>query len=832
MTEATVPPCVRGVAEVDPDDLRRYGGKAAGLARMAAAGLAIPPAFVISTDGYRAFRGAGGTLPRALLDEVRAAVGRLEQATGKAFASPSPGRPPLLVSVRSGAAISMPGMMDTVLNLGLDAAGAARLAELTGSAAFVVDTWLRYWRMFADTVLDLDGAGIAERVEPAAAAARVGSGAAAFEALEQAIVAELRAEGEEPGTAPMQHLEAAIGAVFRSWNSKRAVAYRDHHGIPHDLGTAVTVQAMVFGNLDGDSGSGVAFTRDPNTGEAALYGEYLTGRQGEDLVAGTHTPIDLADPDGMAAPLREALERSGRTLEGLYRDAVDIEFTVESGRLYLLQVRAAKRTAAAALRIATDMVREGALTQAQALARVSGEQLRKLLRPVFDPAALGRARVLAQGLGSSPGQAHGAAVLDSDRAAERAARGEAVVLIRPVTSPQDIRGMLAASGIVTAKGGALSHAAVVSRALDKPCVVGCGALDVDPAGARFAVGGESFDEGAAISVDGATGRLYAGAIPMQVSNSQVAEVERLLGWADAVSGAALWAASRSAADIAESARARPPGIGVIALTDLLIASGDIDRFIALLAALGDGGPIAGIEAEIAGLVQQSCAPAVAAASGLPLHIRLPRVSSDRARRLVENWGELPPRLFLPLGSPAYVRAMLRGIGGAGSEAAAHGQITALIGGVTDARELERFAEEVSRCAGLRAGAMVQNIAALHACGSLAAVPGTELWIDASELIRTLYGFPTEVIEARDALRDYTAEGSIPLDPLVELGPLLAGMVEAAGKAAGARVGIDGTGCPPEILKGFYGAGFRVFSVAHPRRDEMRLQLGQAAAGGA
>ena len=829
MTEAGNPLYVRDIAEVDPSDLRRYGGKAAGLARMAAAGLAIPPAFVISTDGYRAFRDAGGTLPHALLDEVRAAVGRLEQATGKGFAATSPANPPLLVSVRSGAAISMPGMMDTVLNLGLDAAGAAHVAGLTGSAAFVVDTWVRFWRMFADTVLDLDGADIAERVEPAAHAARAGGDAAAFQALEQAIMAELLAAGEEPGAVPMQHLESAIGAVFRSWNSKRAVAYRDHHGIPHDLGTAVTVQAMVFGNLDGDSGSGVAFTRDPNTGEATLYGEYLTGRQGEDLVAGTHTPINLADPNAMTAPLREALMLSGRTLEGLYHDAVDIEFTVESGRLYLLQVRAAKRTAAAALQIATDMVREGALTPGQALARVSAEQLRKLLRPVFDPAALDQARILAQGLGSSPGQAQGAAMLDSDRAAERAAKGEAVVLIRPVTSPQDIRGMLAASGLVTAKGGALSHAAVVSRALDKPCVVGCNALDVDPAAGRFTVGGESFDEGAAVSIDGTTGRLYAGSIPMQVSNCQVADVERLLGWADATSGAALWAASRSVADIAESARTRPAGIGVVALTDLLIASGHIDRFVVLLAALSDGRPAMDIEAEITALVQRSCAPAVAAADGLPLHIRLPRVSSDRARRLVENWGELPARLFLPLGSAAYVRSILRGI--AAASPAAQAKVTALIGGVTDAGEIERFAGEASGCFGLGAGAMIQNVAALQTCGS-AATPGVALWIDVAEIVRTLYGFPTEVVEARDALRDYVAEGSIPLDPLVEFGPLLARMVDAVGKTAGARVGIDGTGCPSEILKGFFHAGFRVFSVAFPRRDELRLQLGQAAAEGA
>lgn len=813
---------VHDIADIDPADTRRFGGKATGLARMARAGLSIPPAFVIGTDAYRAFRDAGGTLPPALAEELSAAMRRLETATGKGFADPAREGPPLLVSVRSGAAISMPGMMDTILNLGLDAAGAGRLAAATGNAAFVVDTWTRFWRMFGETVLGLDGDHIARRVADEAQAAAARADTDAFRTLEAAVLREVQAEGEAPGAAPMRHLEAAIGAVFRSWDSRRAVAYRTHHGIAHDLGTAVTVQAMVFGNMDARSGSGVAFTRDPNTGAAALYGEYLTGRQGEDLVAGTHTPINLADPDGMDQTLRTSLVASGAVLERLYRDAVDIEFTIESGLLFLLQVRPAKRTAAAAVRIALDLVDSGLLRREEALARVSGDQLRKLLRPRFDPAALASARPLAQGLGSSPGQAHGAAVLDADRAADRAAAGEAVILLRPITSPQDIRGMLAASGIVTARGGALSHAAVVSRALDKPCIVGCAAIDVDPGARRFTVAGETFAEGTPLSIDGATGDVYAGAIPLGASGSQAAEVRRLLDMADAESGAVLWSSTHAASDIATAAAARPAGIGVIALTDLLIGAGLIDRFVALLVALGSDGSTTAAEAEITAIVQRATAPAIAAAGHLPLHIRLPRVSSDRARRLVENWGELPPLLFLPLGTPAYVRAILRGIAAAAGDA----PVTALLGGVTDAREVDRFVEEAAACC-LSAGAVIQNVAALRTCGA-AVRADVPLWIDIAEVVRTFYGFPSEVIEAREALRDYVAAGSIPIDPSVTLGPLLTEMVRSA--CGRARTGIDASGCPPEILSSLYAAGARTFAVAHPRRDEVRLQLAQAKGG--
>ena len=531
---------VRDVVDPEVADANRYGGKASGLSRMAAAGVPVPPAFVIGAAGFQHFRANGGKVGEAIMAEARAALIKLEGATDRNFGGVVR---PLLISVRSGAAVSMPGMMDTVLNLGLTSASAFALAQARG-VRFALDTWLRFWRMFFDTVLGLDPADLVEAVGKAEGAAKAAPSQESFAAVEKVILAYAIAAGEEVDADPVKLLEQAIAAVFRSWDSPRAKAYRKHHAISDDLGTAVTIQAMVFGNADENSGSGVAFTRNPNDGTRALYGEYLVGRQGEDLVAGTHSPVDLANPKGMDAALRSGLIDIGEKLETLYRDAVDIEFTVESGRLYMLQVRPAKRTAAAAIRIAVDMADEGRISAREAVARVSPEQIRKLGRPAFDEAELAAARLLAQGLGSSPGQAHGAAMLDSDRAAEAAGRGEEVVLLRLITSPKDIRGMLVANGIVTATGGALSHAAVVSRALDKPCIVGCEAIVIDEARRSFTIDGDAFREGDAISIEGTTGRVYAGRIALRAGEAGRATLDRLLALADAESQCEVWAAPR------------------------------------------------------------------------------------------------------------------------------------------------------------------------------------------------------------------------------------------------------------------------------------------------
>jgi pyruvate,orthophosphate dikinase len=421
---------VREVTDRDVEDALRFGGKASGLAKMARAGIPIPPAFVIGVEGFRQFRSSRAGIGEGLLAQVHEAMRNLESQSGRWFGDKDR---PLLVSVRSGAPVSMPGMMDTILNLGLTSASALSLALGKGGSDFALDTWLRFWRMFADIVLGIDPSELVQSVKEVEAIARKELSASAFQKLERAILDHIQAAGEEASADPFWQLEKAVEAVFQSWDSARAKAYRKHHEISDELGTAVTIQAMVFGNADDRSGSGVAFTRNPNDGSKTLYGEYLIGRQGEDLVSGTHTPIDLSQPDALDPQLRQAFETHSQTLEELYADAVDIEFTVESGKPYFLQVRPAKRTAAAAIKIAEDLVAEGLIDEWTALGRITSEQVRKVSRPSFDEVELAATPVLAQGLGSSPGHAHGAAVLDADRAADLALSGEAVILLRPTT---------------------------------------------------------------------------------------------------------------------------------------------------------------------------------------------------------------------------------------------------------------------------------------------------------------------------------------------------------------------------------------------------------------
>ncbi len=428
-------PCVHDLPDLDPNAIDRLGGKGAGLGpRCIDWACRFLRHSWIDTEACRTYRADGSTLPEGLAKDVDAAMERLQAATGKGFAAGD--GVPLLVSVRSGAKISMPGMMDTVLNLGLDRNSVLRLAA-AGGDEFAVDTWLRFWAMFADIVLDCDGEWLKQSVAEHLGAAAAGLTPETAAALETAIVASLDDEGVQAPVDPADQLMAAVHAVFSSWDSRRAKAYRAHHGIPDDLGTAVVIQAMVFGNLGGCSGSGVAFTRDPKTGENRLFGEFLAGGQGEEVVAGTKTPVDLAEPRPEWADVVAELEVFGRRLEREYADALDIEFTVEDGKLYLLQVRAAKRTAAAAVATATQLVDEGLITTDQALHRVTPDQLRKLIAPSSTPLRWRRpkrrASCLVSGIGASPGHGSGVAVLDADRAAHRAASGEPVVLVRATT---------------------------------------------------------------------------------------------------------------------------------------------------------------------------------------------------------------------------------------------------------------------------------------------------------------------------------------------------------------------------------------------------------------
>ncbi|MGI4896272.1 MAG: pyruvate, phosphate dikinase, partial [Janthinobacterium lividum] len=509
-------------AEADPARRDLLGGKGAGLAEMVQAGLRVPPGFVVSTAACAAFL-ERGALPEGLLAEVLDHLRAVEAATGAVF-GPVDGdeRPPLLLSVRSGAPVSMPGMMDTILNLGLTPQAAATMAQASGDVRFVGDLVARFHRMYADTVLGEDPEHDDVDVHVASLPAGPGDGGAVYGDVWQQCAAALAEETDElVPVDPAEQLVGAVEAVFRSWNTRRARTYRDFHGISHDMGTAVVIQAMVFGNLSDDSGSGVCFTRNPVTGEPGLYGEFLARAQGEDVVAGTRTPTPIEVARAELTQVFAELEATAAQLERNRGDVLDIEFTVERSTLYLLQVRSAKRTPEAAVRIAVDLLHEGLADPRRALGMVTPEQLRQVQRPGFDGAevvvARDGGRLLTTGTGACAGQVCGVLVLDPDRAKQAAAEGHPVILARAITSPTDLHGMIAARGIITATGGSTSHAAVVARALGRPCVVGAGELVVDERARTVTLRGAGSEdgrvlaEGEIVSLDGSTGELFAGA---------------------------------------------------------------------------------------------------------------------------------------------------------------------------------------------------------------------------------------------------------------------------------------------------------------------------------
>ena len=543
------------------------GGKGAGLAEMTLAGLPVPPGFTITTEACNDFFAAGERLPDGLWQDVLAAVAEVERETGKGFGDPAN---PLLVSVRSGAKFSMPGMMDTVLNLGLNEQTLNGLIALTGNERFGWDAYRRFIQMFGRIVMEVSP----ERFDHALDAAKDARGAKQDTDLDAAALREVVAAfqaivredtGRDFPSDPSEQLDLAIKAVFASWFGKRARDYRDNQKIAHDLGTAVNVVTMVFGNMGDDSGTGVAFTRDPNTGERVLYGEYLTNAQGEDVVAGIRTPRKISQ---LAEEMPEAYAeflRIGQQLERHYRDVQDLEFTIERGRLYMLQTRSAKRTAAAAVKIASDMVADGLITKEEALARIEPAHVDQLLRDQFDPAARGQATRVARGLNASPGAAVGRAVFSADDAVAWVGRGEKVVLVRIETSPDDFHGMAVAQGILTARGGATSHAAVVARQIGKPCVAGCAELLVDygTKTARSSESGASFAEGDWISLDGSTGEVFSGAIPtVHARYEDQHDLQTVLGWADEVRRMQVWTNADKPEEAAQARSYGAQGIGL------------------------------------------------------------------------------------------------------------------------------------------------------------------------------------------------------------------------------------------------------------------------------
>jgi pyruvate, orthophosphate dikinase len=596
------------------------GGKGAGLAEMTAIGIPVPAGFTITTEACVEYMRNGRELPAGLEDEIAAHLERLEEATGKQFGDPAD---PLLVSVRSGAAVSMPGMMDTILNLGLNDQAVEGLARTTGNERFARDGYRRLIQMYGVVVEGVD----ADAFEQELAALKEERGATQDVELTAADLAELverfkrvyrEAAGSDFPQDAQEQLGRAVRAVFDSWDTPRAQSYRRAHAIPDTLGTAVNVVQMVFGNKGDDSGTGVAFTRDPATGEQGLYGEFLPNAQGEDVVAGTRTPEPLEEMRARMPEPFEALLDVMNRLEHHYRDAQDIEFTVEEGQLYLLQTRSGKRTAQAALRIAVEMVEEGLITKDEAVARIDPGQLDQLLHPMIDPQA--EYEVAAKGLNASPGAATGKVVLDPDTAEQRGNAGEDVILVRRETSPDDIHGMIAARAILTARGGLTSHAAVVARGMGKPCITGCEALSIDLDARTIRIAGQELAEGDVLTIDGGTGDVIVGEVelvPPQINE----DFETLLGWADEIRRLRVRANADTPEDAAKAREFGAQGIGLCRTEHMFMAEDRLPVVRAMIMASNEEERREALE-KLLPLQQRDFEGIFEAMTGLPVTIRL------------------------------------------------------------------------------------------------------------------------------------------------------------------------------------------------------------------
>ena len=581
------------------------GGKGANLAEMASLGLPVPPGFTITTDLCTAYYANGETYPDDLKGQVEEALAQVEKIAGAKFGDPVQ---PLLVSVRSGARVSMPGMMDTVLNLGLNDATVAGLAKASGDERFAWDSYRRFIQMYSDVVLGVEHFECEDLLETL----KRGEGYILDTELSaddwKTLVSSYKEKVEEVLDAPFpqdptEQLWGAVGAVFGSWMNQRAFTYRNLHNISHDWGTAVNIQAMVFGNMGDDCATGVAFTRDPSTGENAFYGEYLVNAQGEDVVAGIRTPQPLTiagkASNGSDMPSMEEImpEVFGQlmevrsNLESHFRDVQDIEFTVQKGKLWMLQTRSGKRTAKAALRIACDMVDEGLITEAEAVARIEPESLDQLLHPTLDPDA--ERHVVARGLPASPGAASGKIVFSSDAAEKLAGQGEDVILVRIETSPEDIHGMHAANGILTSRGGMTSHAAVVARGMGTPCVAGAGELHIDYATQSLIAREETIKAGDVITIDGASGEVMLGRLPTLTAELSD-DFGRIMEWVDRIRTLGVRANAETPEDTRTAIRLGAEGIGlsrtehmffdaerIIAVREMILASDAEGRCAAL-----------------------------------------------------------------------------------------------------------------------------------------------------------------------------------------------------------------------------------------------------------
>ena len=551
------------------------GGKGANLAEMSNLGMPVPQGFTVTTEACTKYYNDGRTIAPEIEAEIMEHLAKLEEKTGKQFGSTTN---PLLVSVRSGARASMPGMMDTILNLGLNDVAVEGFAAKTGNPRFAYDSYRRFIQMFSDVVMELSKKRFEEIIDDMKAKKGVKQDVELdADDMKQLVVLFKEFYKAEKGVDfpqdPKVQLMEAVKAVFRSWDNPRANVYRRMNEIPYDWGTAVNVQSMVFGNSGNNSGTGVAFTRNPATGEKALFGEYLINAQGEDVVAGVRTPSPISKLQEEMPGVYEQFADIANRLEQHYKDMQDMEFTIEDGKLYMLQTRNGKRTAAAALKVAVDLVDEGMIDEKEAVCRVEPKQLDALLHPTFDAEALKKAAVVGKGLAASPGAACGQVVFTAEEAKEWAARGEKVVLVRLETSPEDIEGMQVSQGILTVRGGMTSHAAVVARGMGTCCVSGCGDIVVDYAAKQFTLGGKTYKEGDWISLDGSTGNIYGEAVATVPADPGSGYFGRLMGWADKYRQLGVYTNADTPRDAKQAVAFGAQGIGLVR-TEHMFFEGD------------------------------------------------------------------------------------------------------------------------------------------------------------------------------------------------------------------------------------------------------------------
>ena len=821
--------------DASTDDKAVLGGKGAGLVRMTRNGLNVPAGYVVSTECCRSYL-ATGSMSVALVDEVLLRLRELEEKTGKTFGG---GPTPLLVSVRSGAPVSMPGMMDTVLNLGLNRAAAIALGEATQSTRFMADVLFRFHSMYSEIVLDvLDVPApteLSDILEPLGSEADPGT---AYDAVWRYCQQRLTDSGEEEvPDDPTVQLLRAIEAVFRSWNTRRAITYRDLNSIPHEMGTAVVVQSMVFGNLDNRSGSGVVFSRNPVTGEPGLFGEFLRASQGEDVVAGTRTPDPIAQLEAHLPEAYHDLSATASGLERLYRDILDIEFTVERGVLYLLEVRSAKLTAPAAIRIAADFLAEGTVPESSAMQMLTAAQVRYVQRPGFDPAeveeARERERLVAVGIGASPGQVSGVLSLDPDRVEALAKTGQRVILARQITSPTDLHGIIAADGIVTATGGATSHAAVVARALGKTCVVGCSEINIDPNQVTLRAGDLLLREGDPISVDGSTGEIFAGALTLTQPAAGHEQLEQLLRVCAVRSGAEVLSRATTVDQVLRARKSGMSGV-VTSAVDILATSA---RFAEVMDSLRTGTDTRSSFTVLEEVLEQQFTPLLAAAEGMEFGVRAIDFLVDETAEMLysASFAVEHPHLVMPLGSMELIRAHVRGLARAARAAHTDVRIHLAVRNISDPREahaLRMLREELSDADPVRVGIYVTSPR-----GALAAKELSDqvdlIWVELRLLQAAMFGLPPQHLLPRQPLERYWTRGLLgtnpreAIDPSVD--PLLDAVVRAAMQNPDGRIGIRVSGEVSEnLVATLYRRGFRRFAVDADEGRPMLLALGKAA----